>query len=409
MTESNVIQEDNLDWATKYRPQNFSDIQGNTKAVKAIKNWVEGFEPGDSPQLLVGEPGTGKTSTAYVAAEQTGLDFNEIDASTARTTDDVERFSGEMRAGEQLVLVDEVDSWHHAVDLEPLRRELQDPQNPVILTANIEYDVPQAIKGPAETHEFKLNVDSRRARIKEIAKREGVPLDEKDLERLVDRPDLRSAINDLQLHAEMGVPVDEDRRQWDGSDFEAMDQIIQQGDTSDVDMRPPWLVMWLDQNVRKEYQGFEAAAAYDALSRADTYLGNVEGGDYHGWRFAGLIAELIPELSLGERYQGWIRWEFPSWVQSTVPKHEDDDAEAKLYRELDVSGGYIEFRETVLPILRRLPERERVQLLVNRGVGVEAASALDVSEAAYDDATVYSEAVPGEELDPKNSALEGEW
>lgn len=405
-------------WVEKHRPTDWDEIQGNTTALDEIREWIEDFEPGDPPQLLVGEPGTGKTSAAYVAAEQTGMDFNQINASSARKTEDVRRFASEMRAGDQLVLVDEVDSWHHAVDLNPLNSELRDPQNPVILTANVEYDVPTAIKSPSETHEFKLNTSSRRAKLKEIATKENVPLDEKDLERLVERPDLRSAINDLQLHAEMGLPVEADQREWESSEFEAMDEIIQKGSTENVDVRPPWLVMWLDQNLRKEYEGFEAAAAYDALSRADVYLGGAGAGDYRGWRYAGILAELTADLRLSPAYQGWIRWEFPSWVQSTVPDVEDDDPEAELYRALkgygevgfDLSGSYVEFRESVLPILRRLPLEEREQLIVNHTLSEQAAEALDVSSSQYESATVNTEAAEGDGLDPMTGdAMSGDW
>ena len=329
------------------------------------------------------------------------------------------------------MLIDEVDSWHHAVNLNPLHEELSDPHNPILLTANEEYDVPEAIKGPSKVHNFKLSTASRRAKLKEIAKKEAVPLDEKDLERLVNRPDLRSAINDLQLHALMNVPVGEDQRDWDSSEFEAMDQIIQHGSTKDVDVRPPWLVMWLDQNLRKEYRGLEAAAAYDALSRADVYLGGSGAGDYRGWRYAGILAELTADLRLSEPYMGFIKWDFPQWVKSKVPDAAGTDAEAALYRELKglgvesvngkrrttveepgfhLSGSYAYFLGSVLPLLRRLPPSERKQLVVDQSLTEEAASALDVTSAQYDDATVHTSPESGEELSrPTGNALEGDW
>jgi len=410
MSESN--------WVEKYRPTDWSDVQGNNKAVKAIRSWIEDWETGDPPQLLIGPPGTGKTSTAYVAAETTGLSFNTLDASTARKSDDVRRLSGEMRAGEQLVLLDEVDSWHHAVDLGPLNDELRDPKNPVIMTANSEYDVPAAIKTPSTVHKYKLSTASREAKLKEIAKAEAVPLDEKDLERLVDRPDLRSAINDLQLHAEMGIPVAEDEREWESSEFEAMDALIQEGDSSRVDVKPPWLVMWLDQNLRKDYDGLELAAAQDALSRADVYLGEAGGGDYHGWRYAAILARLTAKLRLSEPYRGFIKWDFPQWVKSKVPKPTEDTPEAKLFRELKghgevgfrMAGGYAYFRSSLLPLLQRLPEVEKWNLIVEEGLSQTAAEAIGVGSGKYETLTVRQEAEAGEELVPATgNALEGDW
>jgi replication factor C large subunit len=278
--------------------------------------------------------------------------------------------------------------------------------------------VPQALKGPADVHEFSLSKASRRAKLKEVAKAEGVPLDEHDLEQLAERPDLRSAINDLQLHAEMGVPVDTDQRDLDGSEFEAMDQIIQEEDASDVDVRPPWLVLWLDQNVRKQLRGFEAAAAFDALARADRHLGAAGQGDYRGWRYAGVLAEQVANLRLADPYTGWVRWAFPEWAQASEPDPTEETDEAMLYRELKGYGepgfslgdSYTEFLHETLPILRRLPAAERKEFVVDRGLPEEAAAALDVSSAAYAAAMVEAEATAGEALDPPpGNALEGEW
>lgn len=404
-------------WVERHRPADFGDVQGNTTALEAIEEWIDGFEPGDPPQLLVGDAGTGKTSTAYIVATHAGLDLNAIDASTARTSDDVARVASQMRAGDQVVLLDECDSWHHAVDLSPLRNVLANPPNPVVMTANSEYDVPAALKSPADVHEFKLSAASRRAKLKDIAKAEGVALDEDDLETLVERPDLRSAINDLQTHARMGVPVAEDQREWDGSDFGAMDAILQDEDASDVDLSPDWLPMWLDQNARKDCDGLELAAVYDALSRADVHLGHAEPGDYRPWRYAGLLAEAVADLRLNDPYQGWVRWDFPSWVQSSPPRADDEDDDvAQLYRELKrygepgftMSGGYVEFRERTLPVLRRLSDAERLALVVDHNLSQSAAAALDVSSSAYDDAMGGTDTVTYDPTDG-GSALEEDW
>lgn len=397
-------------WVEKHRPETFDDIQGNNKALEEIEDWIDGWERGDDPVLLVGDPGTGKTTTAYVAADSAGLDLNQINASSARKSDDVKRMVQQMRSGDQLILLDECDSYHHAVDLSPLSAELSDPSNPVILTANSEYDVPESIKGPSETYEFKLSIDSRRAKIEDIAQAENIPLDPEDLQKLAERPDLRSAINDLQLHARSGVPIGDDEREWDGSEFSAMDAILQYENASDVDVRPPWLVMWLDQNARKQLSGLEAAAAYDALSRADTYVGSSGGGDYRGWRYAGLLAESVADLHLTEPYTGWMRWEFPSWVQSSMPDPDDESPEAALYRDLRVTGSYATFRGCVLPVLDRLPETEKWELVIHEGISQTAAEAIGVGEGKYETLTVREAAEAGEELDaPAGDAMEGDW
>lgn len=405
-------------WTEKHRPAEWTEIQGNGKALEAIQRWIEDWELGDPPQLFVGPPGTGKTSTAYVAATASDRPLNEIDASTARTKADIARVCSEMEAGEQLVLLDECDSWPTQANVGPLAEALKSPGNPIVMTANAEHDVPDSLKSTAEVREFSLSEPSRKAKLKEVAAAEGVPLDETDLDRLAARPDLRSAINDLQIHASMGVPVAEDQRSWESSEFAAMDRIIQHGDTRDVDIRPPWLIMWLDQNVRKEFKGLELATAYDALARADVHLGHAGQGDYRGWRYAGVLAEQVAELRLSEAYTGWIRWDFPEWVRSSMPRAEEDTPEAALFRELkaygepwyQMSGSYVDFREWVLPILRRLPRSERIELIKEASLGEEAASALDVTSRQHAEATVQTSPAPGPELGPATGdAMEGDW
>lgn len=420
------------EWVEKHRPTEPDEIQGNTTNVEELMEWIEDFEPGDPPQLLHGEPGTGKTTTAYVAADHADLDLNQIDASTARTSDDVRRMTREIPAGDQLVLLDEVDSWHHAVRLGDLNDVLSDAPNPVIMTANSLYDVPTAIQKPATEREFKLSKASRRAYLKKVAKREGVPLDKDDLEALADRPDLRSAIKDLQLHAKHGLPVGDDAREWETSEFEVMDDMIKHGRAESGDVNPPWLLLWLDQNIRKEFRGLEAAVAYDTLSRADRHLGLGRGSNHRGWRFAGILTELTAHTRLSEPYTGWISWDFPDWVRGSRPGPEKDTPEAALYRELNglttgrddrgntvlrdpdpgvgMGCSFREFRGSVLPILRRMHKTRRHDLVARHGLSEQAAEALDVGKAERETVLGEHNIEAGEELDPvAGDAMEADW
>ena len=397
-------------WVETHRPTEYGQIQGNNSALDDIRAWIEDWEPGDAPLLLVGPPGVGKTTTAYVISEQEGYNLNQVNASSARKTDDIQQLALEARAGEQLVLIDECDSMSAQVNLDPLAEELKNPANPIILTANDEYDVPYALKGPATKYEYKLSKASRRSKLKDVADAEGLDLDEDDLEALADRPDLRSAIHDLQIHAEAGIPVEEDDREWESSEFEAMDRMLQEGDTDSGDIRPPWLVMWLDENVRQEFEGVEAAVAYDALARADVHLGHTYPGNFRGWRFAGDLADSVATLRLQEPDPGWVRWNFPSWVQSSMPSYDDDTGEAELYRALEPSGGYAHFRASVLPILQRLPQENRLRLALDHALGSEAIEALGIDPGKFEEWSVEKEPEGGEELTRDHGdALEGDW
>lgn len=406
-----------MTWIEKHRPDDWEQLQGNNKAIEELRSWAEEWTDGDSPKLLHGEPGTGKTTAAYLLADELGVDLLEIDTSTARKTADIEEISRTMDAGEKLVLLDEADSWPSQVNLNPLYERLKEPSNPVVITVNSEYDTPETIKGPSSLVEFSLSKASRRAKLKEVASAEGIPLDEDDLDSLAGRQDLRSAINDLQAHALMDLPIEQDQRELDGSDFAAMDQIIQQEDASEVDMSPPWMVQWLDENARKEMDNVELAAAQDALSRADKHLGGSHSGDYRGWRYAAILGQRVADLHLTDPYQGWIRWDFPTNVRSS-PSPDDDTPEAQIYRELvgrawepsSIHGGYIYFRETILPLLDRLERLDKFELVKEEGLSEEAAEAIGVTSEMYETLTIQKEPEAGEELEKQTSdAMGADW
>lgn len=389
-------------WVEKYRPETYSAIQGNNKDVKQIRKWADGFSPGDDPQLLVGDAGVGKTTAAKVTARHLDLPLNTVDTSSARKSDDVKRIAETMQTAGQVVLLDEVDSWPGRSNLTPLVEQLKRAPCPVFLTANDEYDVPGAIKGVSNVRSFSLSTASVRAKVREIAEAEGVDLSEDELESLADRPGLRSAINDLQFFAEMGEMPD-DGRAWETNKFSAMDVMIQEESTEGVDLDGGTLVAMLDANVRKEFRGLGLVLAYDALSRADIHLWR--GGD-HGER----LAKLVADLQQTDPYGGYIKWDFPKRWRSSVPKGTDDSPEAELYRALDVSGSFREFRGVSLQLLRRRSTEERCRIAQENGVPESALSALNVSKSEFKDYLGVDDVETGEALHaPTEDISEVDW
>ncbi|WP_158228646.1 AAA family ATPase [Halorubrum sp. C191] len=382
----------------KYRPETFDELQGNNQDLDAIRDWAANWSPGDPPQLLVGPPGTGKTSTAYVTADTFDWPLHEINASAARTSDDIAQFTRTMRstpttADHQLVLVDEVDSQHSAVDLSPLYEELRDPSNPVILTANDKYEVPDPITSAAEVREFSLGVRSRKAKLKEIAEAEGIDLAPSELKRLAERPDLRSAINDLQ-HVAGGGSAGADGRTWDEGEFSAIDALLS-GDAEtwrdalaaddDTFSRPDDAILWADENITTEFRGLEQGVAYQALAAADEWAGRAwERQEFRFQRYAYAFVEMLPETRLTEPYGGYINVNFPSWFRSTTDGPDGSSPEAAVYQELKdergftFAGSYYEFKRRVYPILRGLDEDERMELALDHDLSKDAIEALGI-------------------------------
>lgn len=382
-------------WVEKHRPDTFAKIQGNNKDIKQLKKWAENFTPGDQAQLLVGPPGVGKTTTAYVISKKLDYPLNQINASDSRGSEGIKDLADSMLshppdAEYQLILVDEVDSQHHATNKRPLYDALDDPKNPVILTANDEYSVPQTIRNKVKTREFKLGKRSRKAKLKKIAKEEDLEISDADLDDLADRPGLRSAIHDLQLWAEQDIPPGQDEREWDLGEFDVVDEILR-GNMESGDMTPPDLIMWLDENLSREFRGVEAAVAYDTLARADKWLQRAQEEDYRYWKYAGELLEQTATQRVTEPYDGYIKKDFPEWFRHSKPKVDGGSPEAKLYRTLKghgepqyrFSGNYRYFREKMLPILKDLPVEDRLELAKGYRLDSEAIKALGLTKNQY--------------------------
>jgi len=386
---------ENESWVEKYRPQHFGEIQGNTKAVKALKDWADDWQMGDQGQLIYGEPGTGKTSTAYVISQKLGYPLNQINASDSRSSERLKQIAQQIQstppdAKHQLVLIDEVDSQHHATNKRPLYEALKNPKNPVILTANDLYSVPSGIKNKVKQHEFKLQKRSRASKLKKICKAEGLEFTDEDIDDLAERPDLRSAINDLQNWAETGVPPGDDEREWTPSEFEVLDDILR-GKKDSGQMNPKDLILWLDENVSMEYRGVEAAMAYEALSMADLWHARAQREDYRYWKYAGELAESVASLRLTEPYDGWMDKNFPEWFRHSQTKPTSKAPEAGIYRKMkkyedgvyQFAGDFTYFSRIVIPILEELPLEERLELALNYDLTGKEMQVIDVTKKQF--------------------------
>lgn len=421
-------------WVEKHRPREFDDIQGNTTAIKHIEEWAENWTEGDEPQLLHGKPGTGKTTTALVVADKLGYPLNEVNVSSARKSDDIKRISSLMRSApadggnsHQLILLDEVDSWHHASNKRPLYKSLRDPKNPIILTANAKYDVPDPIEEASEVHKFSLRKSSKRAKIQEIAEREGMDLSKEEIESLAERSDLRSAINDLQRHEQTDGRVNFDTRTGTKSEFDAIQNLISAENEkwkeslrarTDTFRDPGSALQWADEAARDEYRGLEAGVVHDTISRGDKHLGKARRSqDYRYWKYASALASEVPEGRLTEPYDGEKRVDhlFPSWFKLNSKKWDDGSAESELYRSFkeertySIACSYFEFRNTVLPILKDLPMDEKKELALHHGLSEDAIELLGVPTSEFDDWVEVEEIETGEWSPETDSASLADW
>jgi replication factor C large subunit len=194
-------------WSEKYRPQIISDMIGNEESRAAIMKWFAKWKKGTKPLLLVGPPGIGKTTIAYLVAKQFGYDMIGLNASDARSKSRINEILTPVLAnvsvmGSPMIFVDEVDGIHGRSDFggaSALIDILKEPTVPIILAANNDTsDKMKSIKKAVKTIYFK-RIPPRLLRIylENILKKQSAKLSPGSLIKVIDksRGDIRSMTN----------------------------------------------------------------------------------------------------------------------------------------------------------------------------------------------------------------------
>lgn len=194
-------------WSEKHRPQLISDMVGNEKARSDIVEWFSKWKKGTKPLLMVGPPGIGKTTIAFLAAKQFGYDMIGLNASDVRSKSRINEILSPVLGnvsvlGTPMIFVDEVDGIHGRADFggaEALIKILKEPTVPIILAANTDDSTKmKSIKKHVKTIQFKP-IPPRLLRIclENILKKEGAKLSPGTLIKVIrdSRGDIRSMIN----------------------------------------------------------------------------------------------------------------------------------------------------------------------------------------------------------------------
>lgn len=375
----------------KYRPESLSEVHGHPTAVEKIERWANNWSHGDEALLLHGPAGTGKTSTCEALANDMGWSIQEVNASSVRRKDDIKELAQSIRTdGEDniLFLIDECDSMDGRA-LKPLKKVLDDSPNPIIFTANEEWQVPSTISNNTTSHKFNLQKRSVKPVIRDIAKKEGISISKQEIGKLATRNGLRDAINDLQEYAESEGTVDWDEREQDIGNFDAVDNILR-GKKYSGEMTPPDLVEWLDENIFETMDGVEAMRAFQCLSEADKFVEMAnQTQNYSWWRYAGSVAEEVANVRISEPYD-WINKSYPTARRNRRPKSTYDNKEATLYRELksnkEFTGAFSfqEFRKDIIPLIKEESKEERMQFVLSNSLSSKAMKAVDVTKIQYE-------------------------
>ena len=194
-------------WSEKHRPQIISDMVGNEESRAAIMEWFAKWKKGTKPLLLVGPPGIGKTTMAYLLAKQFGYDMIGLNASDVRSKSRINEILTPVLGnvsvlGTPMIFVDEVDGIHGRGDYggaAALIDILKEPTVPIVLAANDDtQDKMKSIRKVVKTIYFKrLPPRLLRVYLENILKKESAKLSPGSLIKVIGKShgDIRSMIN----------------------------------------------------------------------------------------------------------------------------------------------------------------------------------------------------------------------
>lgn len=323
-------------WIRKYRPETLKEVQGQDSAVTHLKEFVAKFGKGKKTVLAYGPSGSGKTCSVYALANELNYEILEINASDTRNTEQLNSKLGSAIKQQSLfkkgkiILVDEIDGLSGKQDrgaTSALAKLIDETSFPIIMTANNPWDKKfSTLRRKAELVQFHhLNYTSIFAFLKRICHKEGIKYDETLLRSLSRKAggDLRAAINDLETLVgdkkelkkqdleELG-----ERQQVENiiqalvKVFKTTDSYVAKTAFDNVDEDINKIVLWLDENLPKEYTKPEdLARAYDKLSKADVFKGRIRRQQH--WRFLVYINDLITAgiaLSKNEKYKNFVKY-----------------------------------------------------------------------------------------------------
>ncbi len=290
-------------WTEKYRPRFYGDIRGQNLAVEKIREFARYGGGLKKAIILHGPSGTGKTSIAYVVANETDAEIFELNASDLRNREKLKEIlkpaieQKSLSKKNKIILIDEVDGIS-AVDrggLTQLISLIESTKYPIIITANDIWNKRfSSLRKKCELVQLKeIDYKTIKDAMILILRKEKNFVDNDILTNIAIKAkgDLRAAINDLQIIAGMEEPSNIlDERNKETDIFSALRLIFKGKPTNDmlkvfdsVNMTTDEIILWVEENIPTEYQDEALERAYDLLSKVDVFKGRIYKQQY--WRF----------------------------------------------------------------------------------------------------------------------------
>ena len=209
-----------------------------------------------------------------------------------------------------------------------LARLIEHSAFPIVMTAVDPFsDKLKPLKKKSDLIEFKiLDYKDISQGLKRVCQLEKIDFSDEDIKCLASRSgsDMRAAISDLQTLTQESKQLtrqsidtlsnrnrDENIKQaliriFKGSKFDIAIETL-----DNVDLNPDECMLWIDENLPKEYKNpDDLARAYDALSKADVFRGRIRRWQH--WRFLVYVNALITagvSVAKNSKYKEIINYE----------------------------------------------------------------------------------------------------
>lgn len=307
-------------WSEKYRPESLEEMVGNEEGRAKFQLWLKKWKPGTRAALLVGPPGTGKTTTVHLLAKRMGFQLVELNASDSRTKEKLSRKIGEAIAsmslfgGSSLIFLDEVDGLAGRADygaIDFIKDAVKKSESPVVMAANNpESDEVRKLGNATSRIDFRKPETSEvEARLEKIARSEGLKMGAKELTKIAEAAngDIRVAVNFLQS----GIPAQKDEELTASESvnafFGAHDEKSALRALKAYPGQPRDKVRDIFVAVTKSKVSEASRAQWlDVLSRADVLMGRIMRG--RDWRLLRYLDPMLVSMLWGTLGDGSPRY-----------------------------------------------------------------------------------------------------
>ena len=207
-------------WVEKYRVSEFDSFFGNEKSRLLIINWLKKWIKGTKPLLIIGPPGTGKTSFVKSLAKLLDLDLIELNASDLRNKINLETIinpillNNSIFGKRMLLFLDEVDGISGRDDyggMPFLSNILKNADVPIIMASNSKsYKMKDIIKNSKLVEFRPLSSFASYMLLQNVMRMERKHLESSEQFKIISqsRGDARTLLNTLQAKLEGEVNSD---------------------------------------------------------------------------------------------------------------------------------------------------------------------------------------------------------